>query len=226
MKCSKKATCPFPCNSKLPQHFASSIELGLDKVIRVNALPDSISTKIAATLIENLDAADFCNKVTNYFEHVTPHRERIFDRLIVHQFEEYYEQLINTLSERKKKSSHIGELFDIIPRGNCLNLFLSLIKEHCMGKEQIKRFSQDIDLLTLSFSDEAGINWDELYTSEEYESCMTEVFSIIFRHFVQRDVPIPALNLKLDNKHQAERINRLLRHMSKLWLNEHNDYSI
>ena len=191
-----------------------------------NSIPDSVGEKITASLTEHLDAADFCQQVTTYFNNITPHRERILDRLIVHQFEAYYDQVIDLLSARKTKSHQIGELFDVIPRGKCLNLFLSLIKEHCMGTVQIKRISQDIDLLTQKFFDGTGINWENLYASQEYESCMTEVFLIIFRHFVDRETPIPALNLKLDNRHQADNINRLLRHMSKLWLKQHSDYSI
>lgn len=191
-----------------------------------NSLPDSIGDKITASLMDNLDAALFCNRVTEYFDNISPQRERILDRLIVHQFEEYYAQVISILSVRKNKSRQFGDIFDVIPRGKCLDLFLSLIKEHCMGAEQIKLFSQKVDVLTQSFANEKGIDWQRLYASQEYKACMTEVFSIIFRHFVDRPVPIPALTLKLDNKHQAQRINKLLSYMGKLWLNQHIDYSI
>ncbi|ABV86921.1 hypothetical protein [Shewanella pealeana] len=194
--------------------------------MEANALPNDIGSKISSTLIENLDAANFCDHVHRHFTNVPPTRERVLDRLIVHKFEDYYTQIVEVISEKKHKARRIGDLFDVIPRGECLDLFLDLIKEHCMGTEQIKKFSQDIELLTLIFSTKAGIEWDRLYASNEYEICMTELFSTIFHRLTDRSVPIPALNTKLNDKYQAERINKLLRHMSKLWLNQHSDYSI
>ncbi|ABZ76230.1 hypothetical protein Shal_1664 [Shewanella halifaxensis HAW-EB4] len=194
--------------------------------MEANALPNDIGTKIASSLIENLDAANFCGQVHRNLQHISPTRERILDRLIVHKFEEYYAQVIEMISGKKHRARRIGELFDVIPRGECLDLFLSLIKEHCMGTEQIRKYTQDIDLLALRFSEQTGIQWEQLYASDEYEACMSGLFSIIFHHLIDRSVPIPALNTKLNDKYQAEKINKLLRHMSKLWLNQHHDYSI
>ncbi|GIU35843.1 hypothetical protein L2719_11880 [Shewanella schlegeliana] len=142
------------------------------------------------------------------------------------KFEGYHTQVIEMISRKKHKARRIGESFDVIPRGECLDLFLSLLKEHCMGTEQIKKYSQDIDLLALSFSEQTRIHWERLYASDEYEACMSELFSTIFHHLIDRSVPSPTLNTKLNDKYQAEKNNKLLRHMSKLWLNQHNDYSI
>lgn len=226
MKCSKQKNCSHPCYGKLPEYFESYVHHGLEKVMDANTIPNGIGDKISVLLSENLDAADFCKQVYKYSINATPPRKRLLDRVIVHKFEQYYSQIIERLSQRKRQKSQIGDLFDVIPRGECLDLFLSLIKDHCMGNEQIKRFSQEIEILTIRFAGEEGINWLDLYASEEYEVCMTELFSIVFHHLQDRKIPIPALNTKLNGKYHPERINKLLRYMSKLWLIQHHHYSI
>ena len=222
LKCSKRDSCTYPCNGKLPKHFDACIDVGLAKVMEVNAIPQAIGEKIALILEDNLDAASFCEHGGSYSLSVTPPRKRVLDRVIVHKFEQYYVQITEKLSEKKRQSNQLGDLFEVIPRGECLDLFLSLIKDHCMGNEQVKTFTQRIEVLTNRFSDEMGISWLDLYESDEYEACMNELFSIVFHYLKDRKVPIPALNIKLDHRYQPERINKLLRYMSKLWLNQHH----
>jgi len=182
-----------------------------------NKLPIELASKISDLLEQNLDAADFCDYVIGQQRHAQTPKVRILDRAIVNRFEYFYEQLNNALNKKSSNTISIGNLFDAIPRGECLDIFLSLVKAHCIGDKQLSSFDQKLTLLTKQYTDDDEINWQSVYASEQYQHYMDSFFNLVFQRINDSETPIPALNNKLNEKHQPERINKLLKYMSKLW---------
>jgi len=218
MHCSKKHNCEFTCSGKnIPEKFSALIGIGLVKAMDENQLPIELASKISDLLEKNLDAADFCNYVIGQQRLFRAPKVRLLDRAIVNRFEYFYEQLNNALNKKSRCNINMGSLFDAIPRGECLDVFLALIKSHCIGDNQLATLDQKLTLLTQKHSENDEINWQNVYASDEYQHYMDAFFTLIFKRINDSETPIPALNNQLNEKHQPERINKLLKYMSKLW---------
>ncbi len=147
---------------------------------------------------------------------------RILDRAIVHKFEQYYDELSEVLRNRSPLSTDIGDFFHAIPRGECLDIFLDVIKSHCIGDKAYEEFESKVANLTDKYTEDEKINWQGVYESKEYELYMEEFFSIFFNRIKDHSNPVPALNTQLSYFHKPKRINKMLKYMSKLWyLREH-----
>ena len=223
MHCSQRSTCEHPCdNNLLPQEFSNILRIAI-----VNMAGDPQTSlnnieQLSKNLEAHLDAADFCNRVFNrtHYEQkaLLPPKTRILDRAIVHKFEQLYIRLINILKSRNVNCTNIKTFFNVIPRGECLDLFLQLIKDYCIGNAEFQTHHIELQRLCTTFTTEEKINWPDLYKSEEYDKIMRSLFTIIFKHITNHTVPIPAVNIKINKKYQPERINHMIKHLYRLWL--------
>jgi len=224
MRCSKQDSCKYPCTDRtLPNEFSALITSGLEKSLEENQLPASLASKIAELLDTSLDAADFCDKVFLSVDSQLqedkqlPAKIRLLDRAIVNRFEALYDLLSVELDNRSSTSIDLGNFFNAIPRGECLDLFLQIIKEHCIGEQDRLIFERKIMLLADKYTINDKIDWDNLYQSNEYEQQMNSFFSLFFKRIKGNEIAIPALNNKLNNKYNPQRINKLLKYMLKVW---------
>lgn len=232
MRCSKKGICKYPCPGRtLPSEFSALITSGLEQSLENNQLPASLAIKIAQMLEASLDAADFCDKVFLSVDSQLPvdkqlpAKIRLLDRAIVNRFETLYDLLSVELDNRSSTSIDLGNFFNAIPRGECLDLFLQLIKEHCIGDQEILIFERKMMLLTDRYTINDKIDWDNVYQSNEYEQQMNSFFSLFFKRIKDNEIAIPALNNKLSSKYNPQRINKLLKYMSKVWEINHQKVS-
>lgn len=218
MRCSKKGICKFSCSGKnIPQKFSALIGIGLVQAMDENKLPIELASKISDLLEQNLDAADFCDYVIGQQRHAKVPKVRLLDRAIVNRFEYFYDQLNDAFNKKSRSNINIGNFFDVIPRGECLDIFLALIKAHCIGDSQLAIFDHKLTVLTKKHSEDDEINWSNVYASDEYKDYMDTFFTLIFKRINESESPIPALNNTMNEKHQPQRINKLLKYMSKLW---------
>ena len=122
------------------------------------------------------------------------------------------------LENKKPNKSAISNFFYIVPRGECLDLFLELIKYHCIGDDEYQKFYKKIEELTDKFTENGIVNWNKMYHCDEYKICMNSFFSLFFNHIKNDNTPIPALNYQINKKYQPQRINKFLKYMRKIWI--------
>ena len=217
MECSQYRKWKVPCEGKGPSQLSDIINSGLIKVMADNKLPEELASKISILLSEGLDASDFCNKIVVQQSNALKPKVRILDRAIVYKFEQYYDELNEVLKNRSPSTIDIGDFFHAIPRGECLDAFLVIIKSHCIGGKAQKEFESKLTCLTNKYIEDEIINWQGVYESKEYELYMDEFFSIFFNRIKDHAIPVPALNNQLAEFHKPKRINKVLKYMSKLW---------
>ncbi len=217
MKCSQYGKCQYSCDGIVPRQITDVISSGLNKAIANNKLPEELASKILVLVSEGLDGSDFCNKVFAQQRNILKPKIRVLDRAIVHKFEQYYDKFNVLLNERNHSTVDIGGFFNTIPRGECLDIFLDVVKSHCIGDDVQVNFVSKLERLTDNYSHNKTINWQGVYQSKEYEIYMDEFFSIFFNRIKDHSIPIPALNNRLRNLHHPKRINKVLKYMSKLW---------
>lgn len=223
MHCSQRSTCEHPCdNNLLPQEFSNILHIAIVNMAGEPHASWNIIEQLSTNLEAHLDAADFCNLVFNHTHSnqkaLPALRSRILDRAIVYKFEQLYIRLINILKSRNVNCDNIKTFFKVVPRGECLDLFLQLIKDYCIGDAEFQTHHIKLQRLCATFTTEEKINWPSLYKSEEYEIIMQSLFTIIFKHIKNHTVPIPAVNIKIKKKYQPERINHMIKHLHRLWL--------
>ena len=110
------------------------------------------------------------------------------------------------------------EFFNIVSRGECLDLFLSTIKRQCVGNTEVTSYTTKLEELLASYTDDQGnVEWDSVYQSEDFRTLLNQLFTVSFSHMKTGQFPVPALNNGMDDKHNPERINRVLKHMLAVW---------
>lgn len=220
MKCSKANTCNLNCNGNIvPPQFSSLIDIAVTKIMEENSLPVKNAENISNKILSHLDAADFCTAVFNEEDKTQslPSKIRILDRAMVQQFEEFCEQLLQRLNDKKVNYIKKKYFFNIIPRGECLDLFLGLIKDYYLGANEVHNFEVKIEKLTKDHTVNGKICWLHIYNSDEYKACMNSLFLLIFSRIKQGATPIPALNFQMDKKYSPKRINSFLNSIHNLW---------
>jgi hypothetical protein len=217
MKCSQYGKCKFSCDGKVPKQFSDIISTSLVNVMVDNKLPEEIATKISTLLSEELDASAFCNKTVQQQHRVLNPKTRILDRAIINKFEQYYKELNDQLIEPPPSTMVNSDLFQLIPRGECLNSFLDVIKLHCIGPKVQVEFESKLSSLTEKYTVDNIINWQSVYQTKDYALYMDEFFSIFFNRIKEHTIPLPALNNQLDELHKPSQINQVLRQMAELW---------
>tara|TARA_R110001583_G_scaffold30218_3_gene104745 strand:- start:146 stop:814 length:669 start_codon:yes stop_codon:yes gene_type:complete len=179
-----------------------------------NRIPVSIADKLSRQVADNVDLLTLYKIIAEDMQEQQVPKQRILDRTIVHMFEILF-RIINTEEETEKEVKQKG-FFTLVPRGECLDLFLQLVKEYCMGDTEIGRYTYEIETLIQIYSTEYIINWDKLYQSDEFKSYLSELLALILTHLREDKKPIPALENKMPIHFQPYRINSFLNQICKL----------
>ena len=186
-------------------------------------MPRALADKVSAIIDAELDSCEACDLISQGLkqteEHTAPKkaRGRTFDRAVIHMFELFYASVIERSNNPGKLRKSAPDFFTIVPRGECLDLFLQLIKCQCIGDDEVLVYSQKLEVLLEFYTDDGEVDWERVYVSSEFSSYRTGLFTIIFSHMKTGKFPVPALNNGMSAKHNPERINLLLKHMMTIW---------
>lgn len=179
-----------------------------------NRIPVSIADKLSRQVVDNIDLLTLYKIVAQDVQDQRVPKQRILDRTIVHMFEILFRIIHNENDNKNVRKQK--EFFTLVPRGECLDLFLQLVKEYCMGDAEIERYTYKTELLIQGYSKEYVINWDKLYKSNEFKSYLSALLALILTHLREDQKPIPALENKIPIHFQPYRINSFLNQICKL----------
>jgi hypothetical protein len=185
-----------------------------------NRIPLAIADKLARQVADNLDVENFYEIIEQNVQDTRFPKQRILDRTIVHMFEVLY-RTVNIPLEGKKIAEE-KEFFSIVPRGECLDLFLQLVKEYCMGDAEIEKHTQQIGPMIRENHDGAVIDWASIYESEEFKHYLDGLLKLILSRLRKDQRPIPALENKIPLKYQPYRINSFLNQICLMWESSNN----
>ena len=208
--------------------FSDWLETGVTTALKKSNVPGALAEKIALMVNTELDIIRFCENIEQYLDAPKDPKKpkgRILDRAIVHMFELFYAAVLER-SHSKRLARSVPEFFNIVPRGECLDLFLVMIKKQCIGKTEVITFTAKLEKLLSRYTDQGNVDWNSVYMSPEFVTLLYQLFTIIFSHMKPGQYPIPALNNGMDVKHNPERINRVLKHMLAEWQLQQQQVSI
>lgn len=180
-----------------------------------NRVPLSVADKLARQIADNIDMASFYSIIEQNIQDTRFPKQRILDRAIVHMFEVLY-RTVNSASTGKNETSE-QEFFSIVPRGECLDLFLKLVKEHCMGDTEIEKHTKKIEPMIQLYHNGNRIDWEQVYAHDEFKVYLEELLQLILSRLRKNQKPIPALENKMPLKYQPYRINLFLNQVCMLW---------
>jgi len=173
-----------------------------------NKIPLSISDKLARQVADTIDIDHMCSIIEQGIQDVRFPKQRILDRAIVHMFEILF-QAVNA-SPTAQSGVIKEEFFNIVPRGECLDLFLKLVKEYCMGDSEIELHTKKVESLVLLYQSDSAIDWEKVYVNKEFTVYLGELLTLILNRLRKDQKPIPALENKIPLKYQPYRINLFL----------------
>ena len=180
-----------------------------------NRIPLSVADKLARQVAENIELEQFYSIIEKNIQDTRFPKQRTLDRTIVHMFEVLY-RTVNVPSSVQNELSQ-KEFFNIVPRGECLDLFLQLVKEYCMGDAEIEIHTQKIEPMIQRHHKGNIINWEGIYASDEFEVYLDGLFTLILSRLRKDQKPIPALENKMPIKYQPYRINSFLNQICLMW---------
>ncbi|PKF61415.1 hypothetical protein CW745_08745 [Psychromonas sp. psych-6C06] len=177
-----------------------------------NRIPLSVADKLARQVATNFDLAQLYLLIEQNIQDTRFPKQRILDRTIVHMFEELY-RTVNSPSAGQIDN----EFFSIVPRGECLDLFLQLVKEYCMGDAEIEKHTHQIEPIIERYKDAEIINWEAIYASDDFKVYLDGLLTLILSRLRKDQKPIPALENKMPLKYQPYRINSFLNQVCLMW---------
>jgi hypothetical protein len=180
-----------------------------------NRIPLSVADKLARQVAENIELDQFYSIIEQNIQDTRFPKQRVLDRTIVHMFEVLYRTVNVPTSVQNEMSQK--EFFNIVPRGECLDLFLQLVKEYCMGDAEIEKHTRKIEPMIHKHQTGQHINWEGIYASEEFEVYLDSLFTLILSRLRKDQKPIPALENKIPTKYQPYRINSFLNQICLMW---------
>jgi len=180
----------------------------------MNRVPPKIAEKLSQQIFENLNISGIYALVAQDIQDNRLPKQRILDRTIVHMFEILYKAIY--LHGDPQTNPEKKEFFNIVPRGECLDLFLQLVKEYCMGDSEIEHYTYKIEPIIQLHSNEHVIDWNNLYQSKEFKEYLSGLLNLILTHLRDDQKPIPALENKMPIHYQPYRINSFLNKICKL----------
>ena len=205
---------PFEGTDKARKALKSILTTSTFNTLLANRIPVSIADKLSRQVVDNVDFLTLFKIVAEDMQNQHVPKQRILDRTIVHMFEILF-RIINAEKGNEAEAMQ-KEFFTLVPRGECLDLFLQLVKEYCMGDAEIQRYTHKLEELIEGYSKEYIINWDQLYKSEAFKSYLSALLSLILTHLREDRAPIPALENKIPTHFQPYRINSFLNQICKL----------
>jgi len=204
----------FKCSSKLRKDMLTSLTRSTFNTLLANRIPISIADKLSKQIVENIDLSSLYEIVMRDVQHHRFPKQRILDRTIVHMFELLF-RLINAQEKNGKKIEQ-KEFFTLVPRGECLDLFLKLVKEYCMGDAEIEHYTHKIEPIIGKYCSDSKIDWNTLYESNEFKHYLSGLLNLILAHLREDPKPIPALENKIPIHYHPYRINSFLNEICKL----------
>jgi len=180
-----------------------------------NRIPLSVADKLARQIADNTDLELFYSIIEHNIQDTRFPKQRILDRTIVHMFEVLH-QAVN-IPEKGKGEGNEEEFFSLVPRGECLDLFLQLVKEYCMGDSEIEKYTRKIEPMTSLHHDGKHIDWEEIYVSDSFKEYLDGLLQLILTRMRKDQKPIPALENKIPLKYQPYRINSFLNQVCLMW---------
>lgn len=202
----------FKGSPKAHEKLQESLSRSVFSTLIANRIPISIADKLARQAASKIDLVTLYHVVAQDMQSQHFPKQRILDRTIVHMFEVLF-KLINAHNTANQTQI---EFFNIVPRGECLDLFLQLVKEYCMGDAEIQEYTSKIAPLTQQHTQQGLIDWDALYQSEPFKSYLSGLLNLILTHLREDHKPIPALENKMPVHFQPNRINLFLNQICKL----------
>jgi hypothetical protein len=199
---------------KIQQKLQTSLTESVFNTLLATSVPVSVADKLSRQISENIDLLSLYKTVEKDIQALHFPKQRILDRTIVHMFEILF-QIINPEEQYKGKEKQ-KEFFTIVPRGECLDLFLQLVKEYCMGDAEIKRHTYKIEPIIEKYRCEDRIDWETLYKSKEFKTYLKGLLNLILTHLREDQKPIPALENKIPIRYQPYRINSFLNQICQL----------
>lgn len=210
-------------SNSLPYERFEQVQLKLQGVLKEtvintlleNRVPVAIADKLAHQVVENTDLVHFYSIIEKNIQDTRFPKQRILDRTIVHMFEVLY----RTLNAAAVSANEVTEepFFNIVPRGECLDLFLQLVKEYCMGDEEIEIHTQKIEPMIHHHYNGEMIDWQGIYASDEFKVYFDDLFHLILSRLRKDQKPIPALENKIPHKYRPYRINSFLNQICLMW---------
>lgn len=210
---SQKFKGTFQCTEKAHAKLHESITSTTLNTLLANRIPVAVADKLARQVVNNIDLDLLYRVIQQDIQDQKAPKQRVLDRTIVHMFELLF-RLINC--QRNQQDIKQQEFFNLVPRGECLDLFLQLVKEYCMGDEEIKSYSDRLQPIIEKYRDDGVINWSVLYKSDVFKSYLSALLDLILTHFREDKKPIPALENKMPIHFQPYRINSFLTQVCRL----------
>ena len=204
----------FAGSDKTHQTIQTTLTNSTFNTLLANRVPPKIAEKLSQQISENIDFSDIYVLIAQDIQDNRQPKQRILDRTIVHMFEILY-KVIYTHNDQQTLTKP-KEFFNIVPRGECLDLFLQLVKEYCMGDSEIERYTYKIEPMIELYSTEHVIQWNNLYQSQEFKMYLSGLLNLILTHLRNDHKPIPALENKMPIQYQPYRINSFLNRICQL----------
>lgn len=203
----------FQGSAKIQTKLQESLANTTLNTLLANRIPVAVADKLSRQVVNNINFELLYRVIQQDIQDQRAPKQRVLDRTIVHMFELLF-RLIN--SSNKQQQVNHQEFFNLVPRGECLDLFLQLVKEYCMGDEEIKSYSVRLQPIIEKYRHDGVINWPELYKSEEFKDYLSALLDLILTHFREDKKPIPALENKMPIHFQPYRINSFLTQVCRL----------
>ena len=210
-------------SSSPPYDRFDQIQLKLQKLLNEtvtntlleNRIPVSVADKLARQVTDNFNIIEFYEIIEQNIQDTRFPKQRVLDRTIVHMFEVLYRTVNTPLMGRNDADKK--EFFSIVPRGECLDLFLQLVKEYCMGDDEIEKYTQQIEPMIKENTEANIINWQAIYDSDAFKAYLDGLLKLILSRLRKDNKPIPALENKMPPKYRPYRINSFLNQVCLMW---------
>lgn len=180
-----------------------------------NKIPLAISDKLARQVADNIEMSSFYSIIEQDIQMDYLPKQRILDRVIVHIFEELYRTVNEPFLEQR--SYNEKGFFHIVPRGDCLDLFLQLVKEYCMGDSEVDNHTKQIEVIIQFYQNGDNIDWEQVYTNQQFKVYSEKLLQLILSRLHKSKKPIVVLENKIPLKYQPYRINLFLGKVCSLW---------
>ena len=208
----------YNSSPKIQKKLYALISESVSDTLLENRIPVTVVDKLSRQVIKNIDINALYEIIGQDIQYQRFPKQRILDRTIVHMFEILY-RTINAQENIKNEKSQ-NEFFTIVPRGECLDLFLQLVKEYCMGDAEIEKHTYQMGPMIELYRTDHVIHWPELYESNAFKTYLTGLLNLIISRLRKDQKPIPALENKMPIKYHPYRISSFLNQVCTLWQNK------
>jgi len=206
---------PYERFEQVQLKLQNLLEETVTNTLLENKIPLAVADKLARQVAENTDLELFYSIIEHNIQDTRFPKQRILDRTIVHMFEVLHEAV--NMPSKEEEGSNAEEFFTLVPRGECLDLFLQLVKEYCMGDSEIEKYTRKIEPMTSLHRVGDQIDWEKVYASDSFKAYIEGLLQLILTRMRKDKKPIPALENKIPLKYQPYKINSFLNQVCVMW---------